>query len=441
MGQKSSCYCCAKDDPKNLDIFPDSEKSKPNAIEENATPSKINTNDNSKVTPEELQQKFSGSLPKLIKLQACYRGYHTRKKYPLKNNNNSSNNSSPRSNPDSDNNSQNIISPSQDSTTVPHKPPGKFIEKMPDYSTALVKTAEAMSGPYKYPTDINYSSELGIKTKGPFESDNGAVYLGQWNKYGVRQGKGMQIWPDGSKYEGIWDNDMANGKGRLIHADGDVYEGDWLNDKAHGIGIYLHVDGSHYVGQWKEDKQHGMGKETWPDGSCYEGNYEYGKKQGKGHFKWADQSYYDGDFVNNNIHGKGVYTWNDGRRYEGDWKNNKMDGKGVFNWPDGRKYIGDYVDDKKEGHGEFIWPDNRKYIGEWKNGKQHGKGKYISTVGKAREGEWVDGKRIRWVSGGTGKEEEMPDISGVTSIKDSSLTSNIGNNNKIPNESSADEKK
>ena len=44
----------------------------------------------------------------------------------------------------------------------------------------------------------------------------------------------MQLWRDGSKYEGYWSSDMANGKGRLIHSDGDVYEGDWLNDKAHG---------------------------------------------------------------------------------------------------------------------------------------------------------------------------------------------------------------
>ena len=48
----------------------------------------------------------------------------------------------------------------------------------------------------------------------------------------------MQIWPDGSKYEGYWLNDQANGKGRLIHHDGDTYEGNWVNDKADGQGTY-----------------------------------------------------------------------------------------------------------------------------------------------------------------------------------------------------------
>ena len=46
----------------------------------------------------------------------------------------------------------------------------------------------------------------------------------------MREGKGRQIWPDGSMYEGWWRDNKANGKGRLIHADGDVYEGEWLDD-------------------------------------------------------------------------------------------------------------------------------------------------------------------------------------------------------------------
>ena len=52
----------------------------------------------------------------------------------------------------------------------------------------------------------------------------------------IRQGKGIQIWPDGSMYEGYWADNKANGKGRLIHADGDVYDGQWKDDKAHGKG-------------------------------------------------------------------------------------------------------------------------------------------------------------------------------------------------------------
>lgn len=54
----------------------------------------------------------------------------------------------------------------------------------------------------------------------------------------------MQVWPDGSCYQGFWKNNKANGKGRLIHSDGDVYIGDWVDDKAEGDGVYIHLDGA-----------------------------------------------------------------------------------------------------------------------------------------------------------------------------------------------------
>ena len=50
----------------------------------------------------------------------------------------------------------------------------------------------------------------------------------------MREGRGIQIWLDGSRYEGYWINNKANGFGRLIHADGDVYQGLWKEDKADG---------------------------------------------------------------------------------------------------------------------------------------------------------------------------------------------------------------
>ena len=111
--------------------------------------------------------------------------------------------------------------------------------------------------------------------------DNEAKYQGEWIG-NVRDGRGYQIWPDGSLYEGFWKNNKANGRGRLIHADGDVYEGEWKDDKAHGYGVYIHADGARYEGYWSEDKQHGKGVEQWPDGAIYDGFYHDGEKHGEG---------------------------------------------------------------------------------------------------------------------------------------------------------------
>ncbi len=370
------CQCLNNKDEKNLQL------ASVDKVAEKSTKFQPSVQD---------KERYKLSLTKIVKIQKCYRGHATRKKLgpelaKIKR-----------------------PPPTIDETGKGTKPVRKEISVVPDYSNPETRATEQKLGPFKYDKPAS-DSDRELEDRGPFELDNGAIYVGQWSKEGVRQGRGTQCWQDGSKYEGYWKNDMANGKGRLIHADGDVYEGDWVNDKADGSGTYIHMDGAKYVGQWKEDKQHGFGTETWPDGAKYEGYYESGKKHGKGKFHWADNSTYEGEFFDNNIHGKGIYVWSDGRRYEGEWKNNKMDGKGVFTWIDGRKYVGDYLDDKKHGHGEFSWPDGRKYVGEWANGKQHGKGVYTTADGKSKEGEWKDGKRVRWLNqGGDSKDVDGMD--------------------------------
>ena len=158
-----------------------------------------------------------------------------------------------------------------------------------------------------------------------------AQYYGFWNPLtNERDGNGVMVWVDGSRYDGMWKDGKANGYGRLLHTDGDVYEGDWKNDKANGKGKYIHDDGAVYDGDWEDDKQCGIGVETWPDGSKYEGQYMDGQKKGMGKFLWSDGSYYQGTFLDNNIDGKGIYNWADGRIYDGEWKENKMHGRGTF---------------------------------------------------------------------------------------------------------------
>ena len=266
--------------------------------------------------------------------------------------------------------------------------------RVPDYSTSATRAVQARLGKFVFQDSLPDNSER-LK-RGPVEMENGAIFTGEWNNDNHRHGFGVQVWNDGSRYEGLWKHDKANGKGRLIHADGDMYEGEWKEDKAHGQGVYVHTDGARYEGAWENDKQHGLGIETWPDGARYEGTYRGGKKEGRGKFSWADGSLYQGEFFDNNIHGTGVYCWSDGRKFDGEWKCNKMDGKGVFSWSDGRSYTGQYLNDKKDGLGVFTWPDGRKYEGSWLNGKQHGNGIYSNGQGSVKEGEWKEGKRVKW---------------------------------------------
>ena len=56
--------------------------------------------------------------------------------------------------------------------------------------------------------------------------DDGAVYKGQIRtSNGDRHGYGIQIWPDGRKFEGNWRNNVREGRGKLTYVEGDVYDG------------------------------------------------------------------------------------------------------------------------------------------------------------------------------------------------------------------------
>lgn len=127
----------------------------------------------------------------------------------------------------------------------------------------------------------------------------GRLFKGQYNKKtGERDGVGVQFWPDGSKYEGMWRRDKANGRGRMTHANGDLYEGEWRDDKANGKGIFIDSANARYEGEWEDDMQHGYGEETWDTGSArYRGQFFKGKKNGSGRFDWEDGSFYEGQFA------------------------------------------------------------------------------------------------------------------------------------------------
>ena len=97
----------------------------------------------------------------------------------------------------------------------------------PNYENETVREIERKIGHYVFPERTGDTSNLRFDEK-ETTHDNGAKYVGEWNVHtGLREGRGTQVWMDGSKYEGTWVSGKANGKGRLIHADGDVYEGDW----------------------------------------------------------------------------------------------------------------------------------------------------------------------------------------------------------------------
>ena len=91
---------------------------------------------------------------------------------------------------------------------------------MPDYSNSMTRTAEAKLKPFEYPDECSTHNDL--VEKSPCNIGEGIIYHGQWSTDNKRNGKGIQIWLGGQKYEGMWVNNKRHGKGRCIYPNGDV---------------------------------------------------------------------------------------------------------------------------------------------------------------------------------------------------------------------------
>ena len=74
---------------------------------------------------------------------------------------------------------------------------------------------------------------------------DGSVYVGEYiDSVEGRNGRGILVCENKSKYEGLWKKDMPNGKGKLIYPNGDFYIGEWRDGKANEQRKLVHLSGS-----------------------------------------------------------------------------------------------------------------------------------------------------------------------------------------------------
>ena len=145
------------------------------------------------------------------------------------------------------------------------------------------------------------------------------------------------------------------------------YEGKYKSGLRNGKGIMKWKDGSLYTGQWKTGNIHGQGTFRYKDGSQYRGEWRNGKRSGIGTIIWADGAMYKGEFINDNIEGSGKMTFSDGSSHDGQWKNNSAEGYGVHIWESGTEYSGTWKNNLRQGNGICIYHDGRIEQGTWKN--------------------------------------------------------------------------
>ena len=57
------------------------------------------------------------------------------------------------------------------------------------------------------------------------------------------------VYPDGSRYQGNWNEGDKSGEGSYFYSNGDLFQGIWKNDMKDGDGVYHYTQtGSKFAG-------------------------------------------------------------------------------------------------------------------------------------------------------------------------------------------------
>ncbi|CAD8067168.1 unnamed protein product [Paramecium sonneborni] len=148
-----------------------------------------------------------------------------------------------------------------------------------------------------------------------------------------------------------------------VYANGSKYDGEKLNGLRHGYGTFFYQDnGGVYEGQWFENKMHGIGTLFYASG----------------------KPAYEGQWVNDKFEGKGTLYNEEPQSLFSEFDYRDFDQVGEF-WT---KYVGLFHEDNKEGQGVLYLSNGDKFEGNFLQDLVSGPGKYIKANGQFVSGRW-----------------------------------------------------
>ena len=140
--------------------------------------------------------------------------------------------------------------------------------------------------------------------------------------------QGKQLFPNGEKYAGEFNNGKISGQGTYTWLNGDQYIGQFVDGSTNGYGSLTFAIGDTYIGEVKDNQFHGQGTFTHADGTQYVGEHKKSKRSGLGTLTYSSGIKYTGKWKNDARVGSGTYTYPSGKEVTGKWLNNYFQAKG-----------------------------------------------------------------------------------------------------------------
>lgn len=129
------------------------------------------------------------------------------------------------------------------------------------------------------------------------------------------------IWVASTSFAQCIKGDCVSGTGEKKYPDGSKFEGVFQSGQKLK-GVYSYPNGDQFEGTFKEGRRDGLATYRYANGELYEGFYvEDAKSYGKFSFKNGDK--YTGAFANNLFNGYGTFQKRAGELIEGYWENGK----------------------------------------------------------------------------------------------------------------------
>lgn len=256
-------------------------------------------------------------------------------------------------------------------------------------------------GMYVFPSEALYVGQFRngeVHGIGVCDYSDGSRYSGEW-KNRFPDGMGTKTYADGSRRTGRWERgqpidnsgnlldglirmqesridiadiqsgciagDCYSGTGTLAYPDGSRYDGAFQDGKPQGQGNFQYANHSRYSGSFLAGLPHGVGTLYRPDGTELTGRWDNGEfADAEATLLPGQERCIEGDCHN----GTGVYVFKNGAKYTGTFLNKLMHGSGTLMYPTGAKYTGEMADGNFNGRGTFYFSDGTSVGGYWKNG-------------------------------------------------------------------------